>query len=105
MAATGLTVRDRCPWNAYPFARDDEGDGKLTPDVVARGAVILTGVLPHPLGTRGRTPRETDEERRHNNSMPVEGSQTLCTSGSTVQPESEWTASHCVVKDKRASSR
>ena len=45
MAATGLTVRDRCPWNAYPFARDDEGDSKLTPYVVARGAVILTDVL------------------------------------------------------------
>jgi len=103
IVATGLTVRDLCPWNAYPFAQDEEGDGKLTPDVIARGAVILTDVLPlmtdlkvlllqgneakwawamvqafrpryarppfevvttfHPLGTRGRTPRETDDKK------------------------------------------
>jgi len=103
MAATGLTVRDLCPWNAYPFAQDKEGDGKLSPDVIARGAVILTDVLPlmtdlkvlllqgneakwawamvqafrpryarppfevvttfHSLGTRGRTPRETDDKK------------------------------------------
>lgn len=103
MAATGLTMRDLCPWNAYPFAHDEKGDGKLTPDVVARGAVILTDVLPlmtdlkvlllqgneakwawamvqafrplyarppfevvttfHPLGTRGRTPRATDDKK------------------------------------------
>lgn len=46
MAAAGLMMRDLCPWNAYPFAHDAERDGKLTPDVVAHGAVILTDVLP-----------------------------------------------------------
>lgn len=46
MFATGLSASDICPWNAYPFAHDEAIDGKLTPDVVARGAVTLTELLP-----------------------------------------------------------
>lgn len=45
MVATGLNKRDLCPWNAYPWQHDATSDGALTPEKVARGAVVLREVI------------------------------------------------------------
>jgi hypothetical protein len=103
MAETGIRKEDLCPWNAFPFIWDEGLDGKLGPEAVARGASVLTRLLPlmtrlkavllqgaearwawamvvalkpdaiprevqvvttcHPLGTRGRTPQQTSDNR------------------------------------------
>ena len=45
MSEVGLEPQELTPWNAYPFAWDAELDGPLTPEAVARGAVILAEVI------------------------------------------------------------
>jgi hypothetical protein len=45
MESAGLTAANLCPWNAYPWAHDPAVDGHLTPDLVARGAVVLAEVI------------------------------------------------------------
>lgn len=45
MLEVGLEPQDLTPWNAYPFAWDAGRDGPLTPEAVARGAVVLAEVI------------------------------------------------------------